>query len=224
MEKNYNYLLKYIIIGNASVGKSNLLMRFTQNKFTENYQATIGVEFGAKNIEINKKTYRIQVWDTAGQENFRSITRSYFKNSVCAMVTYDISNRKSFEDVNTWIEEVQNQSPKTILIILIGNKIDLKDKREVSYEEGKDLANKNGIIFMETSAKTGENVNEIFKQSGQEIAKKIESNFYNLNSENCGIIKGDNEDNDMFGGKSNITSDDILKKRKANTKGKKGCC
>ena len=136
----------------------------------------------------------------------------------------DILEVLSFEDVNTWIEEVQNQSPKTILIILVGNKIDLKDKREVTYEEGNDLANKNGIIFMETSAKTGENVNEIFKKSAQEIAKKIESNFYNLNSENCGIVKGDNEDNEMFGGKSNITNDEMLIKRKSNTKGKKGCC
>ena len=197
MAKNYNYLLKYIIIGDASVGKSNLLMKFTENKFNESYQATIGVEFGAKNLDINKKTYRIQIWDTAGQENFHSITRSYYKNSVCAMVVYDITSRKSFDNVLNWIEEVQNNSSKTILIVLVGNKIDLKENRDISFDEGKELANRNGIIFMETSAKTGEGVEEIFKKTVQEISRKIEDNYFNLDSENCGISKGDKERNEL---------------------------
>jgi len=209
MANNYNYLLKYIIIGDPSVGKSNLLMKFAHNKFTEEYQTTIGVEFGAKNIQIKDQIYRIQIWDTAGQENFRSITRAYFKNCVCAMVVYDITSRKSFENVQNWLQDVHDQSPKTILIILIGNKIDLENKRDVSYDEGKEYAIKNGLIFMETSAKTGEGVEEIFKQSAEEIDKKIGENYYDLNSEICGIKKG----------KSNNIN---LNNEK--TKDKKGCC
>ena len=209
MANNYNYLLKYIIIGDPSVGKSNLLMKFAHNKFTEEYQTTIGVEFGAKNIQIKNQMYRIQIWDTAGQENFRSITRAYFKNCVCAMVVYDITSRKSFENVQNWLQDVHDQSPKTVLIILIGNKIDLENKRDVSYDEGKEYAIKNGLIFMETSAKTGEGVEEIFKQSAEEIDQKIVENYYDLNSEICGIKKGK-------------TNNINLNNEK--TKDKKGCC
>ena len=190
MANNYNYLLKYIIIGEPSVGKSNLLMKFANNKFTEDYQATIGVEFGAKNITIDDQIFRIQLWDTAGQENFRSITRAYYKNSVCAMLVYDITNRSSFENLQDWLKDIISQSPKTVLIILLGNKIDLKEKREVEFEEGEQFAQKNGLIFMETSAKTGEGVEEIFKKSVQEIKTKISENVYDLTSESCGIKKG----------------------------------
>ena len=211
MANNYNYLLKYIIIGEPSVGKSNLLMKFANNKFTEDYQATIGVEFGAKNITIDDQIFRIQIWDTAGQENFRSITRAYYKNSVCAMLVYDITNRSSFENLQDWLKDIISQSPKTVLIILLGNKIDLKEKREVEYEEGEQFAQKNGLIFMETSAKTGEGVEEIFKKSVQEIKTKISENVYDLTSESCGIKKG----------KTNNIS--LNKNNKQNTK-KKGCC
>ena len=197
MANNYNYLFKYIIIGDTSVGKSNLLMKFAHNKFTEEYQATIGVEFGAKNISFNNQIYRIQIWDTAGQENFRSITRAYYKNSVCALVVYDISSRDSFNNVMSWIEDCKNQSPKTIFIVLVGNKSDLDDKRQVSYEEGKELADKNELLFFESSAKDGINVDEIFVNSAKEIAKKIEQGYYDLENDTCGIKKGINRSNNQ---------------------------
>ena len=209
MANNYNYLFKYIIIGDASVGKSNLLMKFAHNKFTDEYQTTIGVEFGAKNIHINDQIYRIQIWDTAGQENFRSITRAYFKNCVCAMVVYDITCRKSFENIQNWLQDVHDQSPETVLIALIGNKIDLEDKRIVSTEEGEEYAIQNGLLFMETSAKSGEGVEEIFKKTAQEIEKKINDNYYDLNSETCGIKRGKT---------NNINLNDTK------NKDKKGCC
>ena len=190
MANNYNYLFKYIIVGDSSVGKSNLLMKFAHNKFTEDYQATIGVEFGAKNIELGKNICRIQIWDTAGQENFRSITRAYYKNSVCAMVVYDITSNDSFKHVQNWIEDIRNQSPKTVLIILVGNKIDLEDKRVISYDEGNEFAIKNGIIFGETSAKTGDGIEDIFMKSAREIIRKMNENYYDLTSETCGIKKG----------------------------------
>ena len=209
MANNYNYLFKYIIIGDPSVGKSNLLMKFAHNKFTDEYQTTIGVEFGAKNIQINDQIYRIQIWDTAGQENFRSITRAYFKNCVCAMVCYDITCRKSFENIQNWLQDVHDQSPKTVLIVLIGNKIDLEDKRVISTDEGQDFAMQNGLIFMETSAKSGEGVEEIFRKTAQEIEKKMGENYYDLKSETCGIKRGKT---------NNISLDN------AKNKEKKGCC
>jgi small GTP-binding protein len=187
---NFDYLLKYIIIGDAAVGKSNLLLRYAHGQFKPEYQLTIGVEFGAKNVEIRNKLYRIQIWDTAGQENFRSITRAYYKNSVCAMVVYDITSLDSFHHVQNWIEDIRNQSPKTVLIILIGNKIDLEEKRVVSYDEGSEFAIRNGIIFAETSAKTGDGIEEIFLKSAKEIAKNMSENYYDLTSETCGIKKG----------------------------------
>ena len=184
-------------------------MKFAHNKFTDEYQTTIGVEFGAKNIHINEQIYRIQIWDTAGQENFRSITRAYFKNCVCAMVVYDITCRKSFENVQNWLQDVHDQSPETVLIALIGNKVDLEDKRVVSTDEGQDYAAQNSLLFMETSAKSGEGVEEIFKKTAQEIEKKINNNFYDLNSETCGIKRGKT---------NNINLNDTK------NKDKKGCC
>lgn len=193
MANNYNYLFKYIIIGDPAVGKSNILMKYAHNKFTEEYQATIGVEFGAKNIEFDDLVYRIQVWDTAGQENFRSITRAYYKNSVCAFVVYDITNRQSFESIQSWIEDIREQSPKTVSIVLIGNKNDLEEDRKVTFDEGKNFATENRLLFMETSAKLGTGIEEIFKKSAQEIAAKMEQGFYDLTSETCGIKKGNND-------------------------------
>ena len=223
--KEYNFLFKYIVIGDPSVGKTNLLLKFTQNKFTEDYQATIGVEFGAKNVAIKGKQYRIQIWDTAGSEHFRSITRSYYKNSVCAFVVYDITNRESFRNISKWIEDVQDNSPKSINLVLVGNKIDLVDQREVAYEEGEEFAISKGILFGETSAKTGENVDNIFIKSAESIIRKMDENNYNLDSENCGIVRGDKEKMKEFNYKNNQNQNielEVTKNLKGNQK--KGCC
>ena len=212
---NFDYLLKYIIIGDAAVGKSNLLLRYVHGQFKPEYQLTIGVEFGAKNIEIDSKMFRIQIWDTAGQENFRSITRAYYKNSVCALVVYDISSRDSFNNVMSWIEDCKNQSPKTIFIVLVGNKCDLEDKRQVTYEEGKELADKNELLFFESSAKEGTNVDDIFVNSAKEISKKIEQGYYDLESDSCGIKKGINR---------NSSQEIHLGNEQQNNINRGGCC
>lgn len=213
MANNYSYLLKYIIVGDSSVGKSNLLSKFAHNKFADSYEATIGVEFDVKNLEINEKIFRIQIWDTAGQENFKSITKAYYKNCVCAMVVYDITKRQTFDNIQTWLDDVRNESPKNALIILIGNKIDLYQERQISYDEGNDFAKKNEILFAETSAKTGEGVDDIFRKSAKEIEQRINDNFYDLSSESCGIKKGNYLDN-----KSNEIA------LKSNNKSEKKCC
>jgi Ras-related protein Rab-2A len=189
-EMNFNYLLKYVIVGDASVGKSNLLLRYTHGEFREEYQLTIGVEFGSNNIIIDNKIFRVQIWDTAGQENFRSITRSYYKNSACALIVYDITRKISFDNLVQWIEDCKNSSPKTVFMVLVGNKSDLERNREVTEEEGREFAEKNGMLFFETSAKTGKNVEEVFTQSATLIAKKIKDNYYDLENDSCGIKVG----------------------------------
>ena len=207
MTTNFNYLFKFIIVGDSSVGKSNLLLRYLNNKFEDEYQSTIGVEFGAKNLEIDNINYRIQLWDTAGQEQFRSITRAYYQNSVCAIVVYDISNEITFKNVKDWIDDVRAQSPKNIYIMLVGNKNDLVEKRQVSYEKGLEYANSNNINFIETSAKTGENVENVFYNCTNEIANRIKNNEYDLSDDSCGIKVG------IILNKNNENDKKIKKKR-----------
>ena len=194
-QMNFLYLLKFIIIGDSAVGKSNMLLRYIHDRFNEDFHSTIGVEFGAKNIQIDGKVFRIQIWDTAGQETFRSITRAYYKNSVCAFVVYDISNRTTFDNIKSWVEDCKRLSPKTVLMVLVGNKIDLEERREVSYNEGSIFAQKNGMLFFECSAKTGNNVEQIFMESTREIYKRIKEGFYDLENENCIIKRGTDSDN-----------------------------
>ena len=212
MSKKFDYLLKYIIVGDASVGKSNLLLRFVYNTFKSDYQTTIGVEFGEKNIELNNKVYQIQIWDTAGQEEFRSITRAYYKNAVCALVVYDISNKNSFDSAKQWIDDCKSYMTQKVTIVLVGNKCDLEDKRQVTKEEGQELADAYGLLFFETSAKTDVNVKTVFNNSLEEIARRINSNYYDLEDESCGIKL------------SNESKNQILKAPKKEKHKKKSCC
>ena len=212
-EQKYDYLLKYITIGSPNVGKSQIVQRFVKNNFNSKYEVTIGVEFGEKNIEIENKILRIQIWDTCGQEQFKSITRAYYKNCVCAIIVYDITSRDSFNDIKNWIDDCINYSPKTVLMALIGNKCDLKDNRAISTEEGQELAGKYGILFYETSALDGTNIKEIFKETGEKIYKNIKEGYYNLDDLECGIKSS-----------SFDMESSSLKFHKGKGKKKKKCC
>ena len=172
MSKEHIYAtLKYIIIGDAYVGKSNINLRFVKGEFVNDYQATIGLEFGSKEIEYENKKYKVEVWDTAGHEKFQSISRNYYKNTVCTLVVYDITSRESFNNIKCWIDDCKQHVAPTTQIIILGNKCDLEDKREVSSQEGNEFADSNGLQFYETSAKDGTNIENVFKNSVEKIEK-----------------------------------------------------
>ncbi len=175
------------MIINLAVGKSNILSRYAYGKFNPDYEVTIGTEFMSKNISINDRNVRIQIWDTAGQEAFRSITRSYYKSSTCAFIVYDISEKRTFDNVHTWLQDCRDMCYKNVLIYLIGNKSDLEDSRQVTYEEAKKFAEENNLIFFETSALNGNNIEEIFVQSATDLVNKLEAGELNNDLVNSGI-------------------------------------
>eukprot|EP00736_Rhodelphis_marinus_P011208 Rmarinus@m.5816 len=187
---SYAYLFKYIIIGDTGVGKSCLLLQFTDKRFQPVHDLTIGVEFGARMITIDGKQIKLQIWDTAGQESFRSITRSYYRGAAGALLVYDITRRETFNHLTSWLEDARQHSSSNMTIMLIGNKCDLEHRRAVSTEEGEQFAKQHGLIFLETSAKTAQNVEEAFFNTAKEIYNKIEQGVFDVNNEQNGIKVG----------------------------------
>eukprot|EP01017_Pseudomicrothorax_dubius_P044843 TRINITY_DN7638_c0_g1_i3.p1 TRINITY_DN7638_c0_g1~~TRINITY_DN7638_c0_g1_i3.p1 ORF type:complete len:213 (-),score=23.43 TRINITY_DN7638_c0_g1_i3:170-808(-) len=187
---SYAYLFKFIIIGDSSVGKSCLLLQFIDKRFKGDHDTTIGVEFGSKYLQVREKSLKLQIWDTAGQESFRSITRSYYRGSIGAVLVYDITRRDSFEHCTRWLEETRTYGNENIVVMLIGNKCDLVDQRQVSYEEGRSFAQENNCLFMETSAKTAVNVETAFSQISELILNKIERGEIDPTNESQGIKVG----------------------------------
>ena len=186
----FKYVFKYIIIGDPSVGKSCLLNQFINNKFSDEYQITVGVEFGAKILKLPKGSVKLQIWDTAGQESFKSITRGYYRSACVALIVYDITDRESFIHIENWLDECKANGNKEMTLILIGNKTDLEDDRKISREEGMAFAEKNGLIFYETSAKMGKGVDKIFEGGANNVFKKIESGKVDPENESYGIRLG----------------------------------
>ena len=170
--------LKLIVVGNQGTGKSCILNRFVNETFEENYQATIGLDFQSKNITIHDQDVRLIIYDTAGQEKFRSLIPMYIREAQIILLVYDISDKDSFDAMPNWIQEVKEVLNKEVVFALIGNKMDLESQRKVSYEEGKKLAEKNNFVFQEVSAKTGKNFENLFEvQIFETVYNKFRKEF-----------------------------------------------
>lgn len=199
---NWDYVLKFVIIGDAAVGKSSLLVRLTDQRFISKPDPTLGVEFGSKLIAIPEegKTVKLQCWDTAGTESFRSITRSYYRGAAGALLVYDVTSRASFEHTRSWLADVREHADPNLTCILVANKVDLcadegeegaatppqsvrsgRKQREVSRAEAERYAKEEGLLFLEASAKTGENVDRAFEEATRDILGKIRQGVFDDN-------------------------------------------
>ncbi|XP_071324496.1 RAB11a, member RAS oncogene family, like [Trachinotus anak] len=162
-EDEYDYLFKVVLIGDSGVGKSNLLSRFTRNEFNLESKSTIGVEFATRSIQVEGKTIKAQIWDTAGQERYRAITSAYYRGAVGALLVYDIAKHLTYENAERWLKELQDHADSNIVIMLVGNKSDLRHLRAVPTDEARAFAEKHGLSFLETSALDSSNVELAFQ-------------------------------------------------------------
>ncbi|RMZ18619.1 hypothetical protein D0859_17243 [Hortaea werneckii] len=160
---------KLVFLGEQSVGKTSLITRFMYDSFDSTYQATIGIDFLSKTMYLEDRTVRLQLWDTAGQERFRSLIPSYIRDSSVAVVVYDITSQKSFQQTRKWVDDVRGERGNDVIIVLVGNKTDLNEKREVTAAQGEEEAKKHNLMFIETSAKVGHNVKALFKRIAQAL-------------------------------------------------------
>lgn len=171
--EKFDYLFKIVLVGDSGVGKTNLLSQLTRQEFSTSSPPTIGVEFATISFKIGHHVVKAQIWDTAGQERYRAITSAYYRGTYGALVVYDITRRATLsQSVNHWLMQLRQHSRKNTTIILVGNKKDLEQQREVSVEEGKRLAEQNGFALFETSALSGENVRKVFFELVKDIYEK----------------------------------------------------
>ena len=160
---HYDTLYKLIIIGDTGVGKSCIRLRATRDEFKEEHDVTIGVEFGSFSIRIQDTLIKIQIWDTAGQETFKSVTKIFFKGAHCIFLVYDITNEESFNSLKSWLHEIRENAAENILIVLVGNMLDKEDRRVITKEQGLEFKSKENFDgFVETSAKVGSNIKDLF--------------------------------------------------------------
>ncbi|BBG99315.1 hypothetical protein PRUPE_3G113200 [Prunus persica] len=172
-DDDYDYLFKLVLIGDSGVGKSNLLSRFTRNEFNLESKSTIGVEFATKTMNVDGKTIKAQIWDTAGQERYRAITSAYYRGAVGALLVYDVTRGATFENVARWLKELRDHTDPNIVVMLIGNKSDLRHLVAVSKEDGKSFAERESLYFMETSALEATNVENAFTEVLTQIYRVV---------------------------------------------------
>ena len=182
---------KVIVIGDSGVGKSCLTNKAIKNIFEENYSATVGFEFCTFNIKINNKIIKLQIWDTCGQELYRSLITNFYRNTSFAVIVYAINSENSFNDIDMWLKELRTNSNPDVKIILIGNKMDLEKERKISKEQGELYAKNNNLIkFYETSAKNGINVQSTFVEIAYILYKDYKQYMDDENSNGSAVIKG----------------------------------
>lgn len=169
VDAEYDYLFKVVLIGDSGVGKSNLLSRFTRNEFSLDSKSTIGVEFATKSIQAEGKTIKAQIWDTAGQERYRAITSAYYRGAVGALLVYDMTKHGTFENVDRWLRELRDHAEANIVVMLVGNKSDLKTQRAVETQEAMAFAEQHNLAFIETSALDASGVDVAFTNILTEI-------------------------------------------------------
>lgn len=179
--KSYDYLFKLLLIGDSGVGKTSILFKFSEDTFSPAFISTIGIDFKIRTIEVDGKKIKLQVWDTAGQERFRTITTAYYRGAMGIMLVYDVSNLKSFENISNWIRNIEMHATQDVELMILGNKCDIADKRQVSKEKGEQLALQHSIKFMETSAKANINIEEAFTTLARDIKLKMEKRIEDTN-------------------------------------------
>ena len=176
---------KILLLGDSEVGKSCFLMRYSDNIFVENYITTIGLDYKLKYVQLDSgETIKVQLWDTAGQDRYRTIAKNYYKGSHGILLLYDITKENSFENIREWVQNIREEVYEKAIIFLIGNKIDKKNERKITTEQGQKLADEYNLPFFEASAKSGENVEEIFKN----LYKKISEVYVDMQKEKGGKL------------------------------------
>ena len=205
--------MKFILIGDSGVGKSCLLFQFLEDKFKGGLEPTIGIEFGTKVLTIGDKVVRLQIWDSAGQENYRSITRSYYRNTICAFLIYDITSRRSFDDIKIWLDEAKTYGNGSMYFVLLGNKCELTNQREVSVQEAVKFAQDNQLLFFETSAKENINVFKAFESIVHRILTDIKKGNIDPYNEVLGVKVG-----------TSSTRQNFLPAKKMAEREKSNCC
>ena len=176
-EDGYDILFKIILVGDTSVGKTNIISKYLKNLFQEDFSATIGVEFSHKQFLIDNHKIKAQIWDTAGQERYRSITSAYYKGAKGCLIVYDITRKATFESVDRWLADVKGSSDNKLSIILLGNKCDNESERKVSKEEGEEKAKYHNVAFLETSALNGTNIEKAFQELINDVYHNNKGDF-----------------------------------------------
>ncbi|CAA3012507.1 ras-related RABA1f-like [Olea europaea subsp. europaea] len=189
-DEDYDYLFKVVLIGDSGVGKSNLLSRFTRNEFSQQSKSTIGVEFATRSIQVEDKVVKAQIWDTAGQERYRAITSAYYRGAVGALLVYDVTRHVTFENVERWLKELRGHTDMNIVIMLVGNKSDLRHLRAVPIEDARAFAEREGTFLMETSALESLNVEKAFTEVLTQIYHVVSKKALDIGDDPAALPKG----------------------------------